>query len=548
MARAKNIPAADPQERVYELFDAWSLNPRKFVEEALLEPKGKRLTRQQAHALEELRKLVYSKMRLKKAVDTALVEKFPTGSIAPTPEQLKDLADACMSSLTATEQEYARKMGISISSGKGPGKDSYASWVMIWFLLFFRGSSIPSVAPSAHQLQDILWGEVSIWLSGSLVEHLFTVQKEKIYPTEGEAKEKWYAMPLTANPKADATTQAGTISGLHAEFMLVIFDEADAIPEPVYTALDSTLTKIVNIALLIFNPTRNRGFAIETQKSNRWIAIRWNAEESENVSRESIEYKREHYGEDSNYYRVFVLGLPPVAENGVLIPWDWILDAKGRELETTKDDPLILGVDVGGGGDLSVVCPRHGGVVGRLLTNNSPDTMTVTGWIARTMDLEAERLNMNHPSATPVDIIGLGKGVYDRLREMGKRNIYAVDVRRTARNPERFHRVRDENWWRVRRAFEEGTISIPNDPELVAGLSVIKYEEDSSGKIRIREKKSTKKELDSSGAGGEMDKCDALMHTYFMEDKTFKRAPVGSTTSSWDKYQAAPDRRAWMRT
>lgn len=519
MARSKNIaPVEDQQARVENLFEKWKWNPRIFVEEALYAPYNEkngtnfRLSNQQIAAYEELRKLVTAKVQLEFSIGKLMEERFPVGGPNPTPEQMQQLTDDAMLTLSEKEREYARKIGISIQAGKGTGKDAWAAGAIIWFQLLFKGSFIPCIAPSAHQLEDIIWGEINKWLSTSLVSHLMVWQAQKIFTKEGEGKD-WKVIPRTANPKADLTTQAATLSGLHARYMMVLFDEADAITEPVYTALDSTLTNIVNFALLIFNPTRNTGYAIETQQSNRWIHLHQNAEESELVSRESLQVKKDKCDGDTNanYYRVYVKGLPPVAEDGALLPWDWIRDAIEREITLAPEEQRTAGLDVGGGGDPSVLCYGTGDVIEGFIKNGSPSSIEVGMWGGQKMeDLDIV--------ASAVDIIGLGNGTYHELRRLSKR-VYPFDSRSTARNKDRFHNRRAEVCWNIREKFQAGTISIPNHPDFIAELSVIKYDEE-SGKVKILGKKQIRKDL----GGSSSDYFDSFMQRESLSAFSFRKS------------------------
>ena len=49
---------------------------------------------------------------------------------------------------------------IAIASGHGIGKSTLLSWCGLWFLATRDNAKIPCTAPTAHQLEDILWGEV----------------------------------------------------------------------------------------------------------------------------------------------------------------------------------------------------------------------------------------------------------------------------------------------------------------------------------------------------------------------------------------------------
>jgi hypothetical protein len=493
-------------QRVYEELKAWRYGPGKFVQECICDPMGYKLSTQQKKAYDELGKLVIAKSAVEKGEE-----------------------------LTGWKVDYAKKIGISIQSGKGTGKDFWMSGAVIWFLEFWEHAYVPCVAPTQHQLDTVLWAEIARLNDKNKLKRFITHQARKVFNVEGEGKTR-FAFPITANPKADPETQVKTMSGLHSRHMMICVDEADGLPDPTFRELESTMTSPINFALVIFNPTKHTGFAIETQKSERWIQIHWDAEESENVSRESILAAEEKYGRDSNYFRVFVKGIPPTAEKDALIPWDAVHDAIDRDIDVSEEfDGLILGVDVGGGGDASVICPRRGGKVYPLLKNMSPDSTEVGSWVGIQMDTQ-------DAEASFVDVIGIGNGVVGELRRQGRR-VYAVDVRRTPRNTARFHKLRDELWWKVREAFMEGTISIPKDSELMGELTMLKFD-DTTGKVKVE----GKRELRHRGEASP-NKADALMHTFFLDSRVFKHKAKDKYHGAGSKYYSGvyPARQScWM--
>jgi len=56
------------------------------------------------------------------------------------------------------------------------------------------------------------------------------------------------------------------------------------------------------------------------------------------------------YGEDSDWFRVRVLGLPPTADELQYIDFARIQQAHKRPVEVLRDEPLVAGFDVSGGG------------------------------------------------------------------------------------------------------------------------------------------------------------------------------------------------------
>jgi hypothetical protein len=473
------------------LVQSWIESPRKFIREALaiderLEKIGKKVTAQQEEAIEEIRKLVLAKLKQEMGLE-----------------------------LTKEDKEYVKKIGISIMSGKGTGKDALTSWMILWFLACFEDAFIPCTANTSKQLRNVLWGEVFKWLKGSRIETWFVWQSEKIFfkPLGGK---KWYATALTANVKASEDEQAEMLSGLHENHMMIVVDEASGIPDAIFRPLETTLTWPLNFVMMIFNPTRNTGFAIQSHTKDRedWVCIHWNSEESEIVSRESINRLERKYGRDSNVFRYTVLGLPPKADPDALIPLDWIMDAVNRDVYVDEDDPVIQGIDVGAGGDPSIIASRQGNKVYKFDKHTTNNTMELAGWVIVSMDLEGA-------SAGFIDVIGLGNGTYFRVTEHPDTNIaqhiWPVDVRFRATDFIRYDKLRDELWFNLRQLFEDGIISIPDDDELVGELSILKFHPTSAGKIQVTGKEEFRR------VGKSINKADAVMMSFSPGSKVYEK-------------------------
>jgi hypothetical protein len=209
------------------------------------------------------------------------------------------------------------------------------------------------------------------------------------------------------------------------------------------------------------------------------------------------------------------------------------MKAVNRPIDILPDEPRIGGLDVGAGGDNSELCIRQGNKVFPFHKHNSPDTMELVGWASKLYD--EEKLD-----ALFVDVIGVGNGVYNRLKELGYR-VYSVDVRFTARKEE-FHNIRDELWWKLRDIFESQTISIPADEELKAELWNPKYKIDSTKKTKIESKYDMKKRL---GFSHSPNKADSLALTYYMNDSIFRKV-AEKDPYYIPKHENQYGERAWM--
>ena len=175
-----------------------------------------------------------------------------------------------------------------------------------------------------------------------------------------------------------------------------------------------------------------------------------------------------------------------------------IKSAIDREVDT--EGPNIIGQDIARyGDDSSVACIRKGNKVFWLDHWAKTNLMHTTGKIVNLID-------RFKPSMVNLDAIGLGSGVYDRLIEL-KYKVNAIQVQEKAQGEEKekFANLRAEIYKNLSNKFENGEISIPDDLELIAQLSSVKYKINSRGQLQMESKEEMKKRGVKSP-----DKADAL--------------------------------------
>ena len=404
------------------------------------------------------------------------------------------------------QREVLQKIGkdqrslCSVISGHGCGKSSCASWLMIWFLLTRYPVKIVCTAPSASQLYDALFAEVKRWIKElpAPIKSLLELKSDRIElassPTEAF---------ISARTSRAESPEA--MAGVHAENVLLIFDEASAIPEQVYVSAYSSMSSFNASVLLIGNGTRNSGYFYETHTRlrDRWWTRKVSCLDSDLVSPEFIEELKIKYGEDSNAFRVRVLGQFPLAEDDTLISLHAVEQATQREVIQPENTEVVWGLDVARyGDDASVLCIRCGR---HLISLHSWKKLSLMELSGRVLDL----LNSSteEPSEILVDSIGLGAGVLDRLREL-EINARGVNVSESPSMTDRYQNLRAELWDATKQWFTE-EVQIPNEDSLIADLTAPRYSFNSSGKMLVESKAETKKRL-----GRSTDHADALVLTF----------------------------------
>lgn len=152
-----------------------------------------------------------------------------------------------------------------------------------------------------------------------------------------------------------------------------------------------------------------------------------------------------------------------------------------------RHGPLIIGVDPADTGpDRTAIAFRRGRLVYRIQTYQGKTTMEVAGIVSKL-------INDYSPDAVFVDKIGIGAGIYDRLRELGFGQVYGVISGAAAMENQIYANKRAEIWGRMRAWLEEEPCRIPNDPELIADLSAPSYRYESSGRLLIERKDDMRK-------------------------------------------------------
>ena len=138
-----------------------------------------------------------------------------------------------------------------------------------------------------------------------------------------------------------------------------------------------------------------------------------------------------------------------------------------------------------------------------------------------------------------IDTIGIGKGIVDRLVELGCK-VIPVNSAEKAANPLKHYNRRAEIWWHVMEQMFHRNIYRPEDPELCRQLTSVNYKVvNSNGQIKLEPKDETKKRL-----GQSPDRADAYVYGIWalqfvqgLKPHTdFKRVlePVSRGSYGWD--------------
>lgn len=420
---------------------------------------------------------------------------------------------------------YQQAIQMAIASGHGIGKSALVAWLILWALSTMEDTKGVVTANTESQLKTKTWAELAKWYRLFIAKHWFNFTATAIYSASKEHEKTW-RIDMVA--WSERNTEA--FAGLHnqGKRILLIFDEASAIPDNIWEVSEGALTdEKTEIFWLVFgNPTRNTGKFFECFGKNRH---RWTTEQIDSrtvkiTNKEQIANWEKDYGEDSDFFRVRVRGVFPNTSNRQFIPTSFIEPARGKHIpeQAYNFAPRVIGVDPSWSGDDETVVFLRQGNMSKLLAvyKRIEDDFITAGYISK---LEDEW----KADAVFVDM-GYGTGIISAGKQLGRRWIL-VPFGSESNNPGYLNK-RAEMWGMMKDWLKEGGI-IPDDPILCAELAGPEYFVRLNGKIQLEGKDDMKKRGLSSP-----NRADALALTFAQPvlNKNKSKAQEFSNTKKYD--------------
>lgn len=302
---------------------------------------------------------------------------------------------------------------LSLRSGHGVGKSSCAAAIILWFLLTRYPCKVVVTAPTASQLYDALFAE----LKGRLKEMPKAVSK-LLEATSDRVVLKSSPTEAFCSARTSSKERPESLAGVHSENVLLIADEASGIPEEVFESAAGSMSGHNATTLLLGNPVRGQGFfyRTHTELSDDWWTKKVSCSDSPLVAADFLKDMANRYGEESNAYRVRVLGEFPQADEDTYIPLHLIEAAQHRDIETSPAAAVVWGLDCARyGSDRSALAKRKGNELVEVKTWRDKSTMELAGIV---LDEYENTPIIDRPTEICIDSIGIGSGVHDRCHEL----------------------------------------------------------------------------------------------------------------------------------
>ncbi len=416
---------------------------------------------------------------------------------------------------------------VAVQSCHDIGKSWIAARLAAWWLSEHEAGEafVVTTAPSGPQVRAILWREIGrAHAKGRLPGR---VTQTEWWMEVGEPP--YHHEEIVAFGRKPSDYDPAAFQGVHARYVLVIIDEASGVPEALFDAAKSLTTNEESRILAIGNPDDPASYFCGTvlKPGSGWDLIHVDGLKSPNFDNDEeipddlralllapvwVEEARRDWGEGSPLWQSKVRGLIPEDTSDGVIPLSWLKRCQQeREHDPGQLLPVELGMDVGAGGDWTVVRERCGVKAGRTWRAQTPEPQEAVA-------LAMEAARETGATSIKVDAIGIGWGIVAMLEEAIARAgsgpvVHAVNVGTSALDPERFRLLRDQIWWDLGRELsQDGGWDLSElDDMTTAQLIAPQYKHDAHGRVKIEPKEDTKKRL-----GRSPDDADALLLAYFV--------------------------------
>lgn len=476
----------------------------------------------------------------------------------PEGQGLTDYQAEALSGLVENGRESVRSL-------HGAGKTTTAALTVLWFADTRDRAGLDwkaiVTASAWRQVTKYLWPEIHKWallVDWTLLGRRPWTRDERRVQSLKLAHGEAFGVVSDDHEK---------LEGAHADQLLFVFDEAKAIPPKTWDAVEGAFSgggaqagaRAYVLSISTPGEPQGRFFDIQSRKKGYedWNARRWKIEavvKAGRVSPDWVSQREKQWGRGSALFQNRVLGEFATSEEDGVIPLAWVEQAQARWEEfhsECKHQPVhgmiendharkhvcdpgefsCLGVDPARfGPDKTVLALRHQEQILEVRKYSKLGTTEVTGLVSGLLDKNGGR--------AVVDVIGIGAGVVDQLREQ-KFAVVAFNAAEGTSHKDSsgelsFLNSRAAAWWHLRERLDPNAdepIMLPPDDELTGDLTAPKWKIASSGKIQIESKDDIRKRL-----GRSTDVADAVVQAFWTDllgKKVILAAPPSMTTTNY---------------
>ena len=346
---------------------------------------------------------------------------------------------------------------VSIAATHSVGKTWTMARIALWFGTSYKNCKVITTAPTGRQVKKLLWGELHSAYKNS--KHPLG---GKLLTTELQIGPEWFIMGFSPQKEAGSNSQeqsGSSFQGFHADYILIIFDEATGIPADIWKMAEGLLTSGIIVKFVaIANPTTRSSEFFKTFSDPAWYNVYLSCFDSPNLIANGItdlhKLKREikklrempqderlvyianyekpvphllscqwvmssalKWGIDHPLFQSKALGIFPSVDENVIVQLEDVENAIAREQEVDNSERCI-GVDVARyGDDDSCITSLRGLKQDVKKTLSKRGVTEVTGEVINIIETDKAT-----NTKVLVDATGIGAGVYDLLEEKYKKD------------------------------------------------------------------------------------------------------------------------------
>jgi hypothetical protein len=329
--------------------------------------------------------------------------------------------------------------------------------------------------------------------------------------------------------------------------VLYIFDESKTIPAATFDAAEGafsgagtdTAAEALGLAMSTPGEPNGRFYEIHARKAGLedwWVrhVTLGEAIDAGRVSRRWAEQRARQWGRDSALYANRVEGDFHSSDEDGVIPLGWVEAANERwqawdDAGRPREVLTALGVDVARSGpDDTVMALRFGARIDDLRRTSKESTTQSKG--------RAAAILQHHGGGRAVvDVIGIGAGVVDGLRDEGYEVVAFNASESTAAKDSSgelgFANKRAAAWWGLRERLDPDSgeeIALPSDDMLTGDLTAPHWRVTANGRIAVESKDDIHKRLGRSTDAG-----DAVVQSFWEDQHLVIAAPSGIEQSNY---------------
>ena len=395
---------------------------------------------------------------------------------------------------------------MAVGSGHGIGKTALCAWLILW-IMFTRPNCSGTVAASTvRQLTTKTVPELQKWLGRALFKDWFRCDNEKIVSRGSDNPLIWRCDFQSAS-KDNSEAFAGQHAADSTSFY--IFDESSGVPDGTQEVSEGGLTDGQPMVFAFGNRTQPGGWFQDCfgKLAHRWINYCIDSRTAKMTNKRQIAQWAEDWGEEADFFRVRVMGLPPGQAPDQMISLVDIEAAQIRPARTAMNAPMTMGIDVARYGEDETVFVFRKGNDARTHPAVRHRKLSTT----EVADSAAGFIRELGVDVVFVDGGGIGGGVVDNLEKLGFQNIVEINFGGRSSDNE-FYDKRTQMWGNLKKELQRG-LAIENDDDLRDQLLVQDYVIDRKKRnTRMVSKEDLRRMGESSPDWG-----DALALTYAEE-------------------------------